>query len=127
MAVTLLNYAHPLSAEQLATVVEAIGELPTVRDLPAHADRSRPLVEVARELADSAGLSPDEWQTTPLLLNPPALAPVALAFIAELHGRCGGFPAMLNVRPVEGSTPTRYEVAEVVNLQALRERARAGR
>ncbi len=31
---------------------------------------------------------------------------------------------MLNVRPVADSTPTRYEVAEVVNLQAIRDAAR---
>jgi hypothetical protein len=57
-------------------------------------------------------------------VNPPALAPLALALIAELHGRCGGFPAMLNVRPVAGAIPTRYEVAEVVNLQTVRDAAR---
>lgn len=69
-------------------------------------------------------MTPEAWQATPLVLNPPALAPLALALIAELHGRCGGFPALLNVCPVAGSTPTRYEVAEIVNLQALREVAR---
>lgn len=90
-------------------------------------DRSRPLAEVARQLADAAGLSTEEWQTRPLLLNPPALAPVALALIAEIHGRSGGFPAILNVRPVVGSTPTRYELAEVLNLQAVRDAARARR
>lgn len=70
---------------------------------------------------------PEEWQATPIVLNPPALAPVALALIAEIHGRSGGFPALLHVRPVEGSLPTRYEIAEVVNLQALRLDARGRR
>ena len=59
------------------------------------------------------GVDPEAWQTTPLVLNPPALAPLALALLAELHGRCGGFPALLNVRPVADSLPTRYEVAEL--------------
>ncbi|MFN3763696.1 MAG: CRISPR-associated protein Csx15, partial [Anaerolineae bacterium] len=49
------------------------------------------------------------------------------ALLAELHGRCGYFPAMLRVRPVPGSTPPRYEVAEIVNLQMLREEARKRR
>lgn len=125
--VLLLNYAHPLSEAQLAQLARAVGEPPVVRELTAQVDRARPLAEVARELADAAGLSAAEWQTTPLLLNPPSLAPVALALVAELHGRCGGFPAILNVRPVAGSVPTRYELAEVLNLQALREAARATR
>lgn len=128
MAVLLLNYTHPLNEEQLASVAELCGGVPVeVRNLAAHADRDRPLAEVARELADGAGLGAEAWQTTPLVLNPPALAPLALALIAEVHGRSGGFPAILNVRPVEGGVPTRYEVAEVVNLQALRDGARARR
>jgi len=127
MSILILNYSHPLTPAQLAQLAERCGDTPELRELAAHADRSRPLAEVARELADAAGLSAAEWQTTPLALNPPALAPLALALIAELHGRCGGFPAMLNVRPVEGSVPTRYEVAEVLNLQAVREAGRGRR
>jgi len=127
MPVLVLNYSHPLTEAQIATVAGIVGETPEVRDLASQVDRARPLAEVARDLADAAGLTPQEWQTTPLALNPPALAPVALALIAELHGRCGGFPAILNVRPVADSVPTRYEVAEVVNLQAVREAARRRR
>ena len=127
MRLLLLNYSHPLGDEQLARIAQICGATPDVCALSTQADRSRPLAEVARELADAAGLSPEAWQTTPLLLNPPALAPLALALIAELHGRCGGFPAMLNVRPVADSVPTRYEVGEVLNLQAVREAARGRR
>ncbi|MEI7643914.1 MAG: CRISPR-associated protein Csx15 [Chloroflexales bacterium] len=120
----LLNYSHPIPADQLTRVAAICGATPEVREVGAQIDRIRPIAEVARALADAAALSPDDWQTTPLILNPPALAPLALALIAELHGRCGAFPAMLNVRPVADSIPTRYEVAEVVNLQALREASR---
>jgi hypothetical protein len=127
MAVLLLNYTHPLTAAQLASVAAMLGEAPEMRDLAVQVDRGQPLAEVARELADAAGLGGEEWQTTPLVLNPPALAPVALALIVELHGRCGGFPALINLRPVEGSLPTRFEVAEVVNLQAVRDVARRRR
>jgi len=82
---------------------------------------------VARDLADAAGLAPDEWQTLPLVINPPGLAPLALALIAEIHGRCGYFPPILNLRPVPDSVPPRYEVAEVVNLQHVRDAARQRR
>ncbi|PDW04682.1 hypothetical protein CJ255_02520 [Candidatus Viridilinea mediisalina] len=123
----LLNYSHPLNKEQIARLAALLPDPVAVRDLASQVDRARPLDEVACELADAAGLSPMEWQTTPLLINPPALAPVALALIAEVHGRCGSFPALLHVRPVANSTPTRYEVGEVLNLQAVREAARGRR
>lgn len=127
MTIVLLNFAHPLTAEQRAQLAALIEAEPEIRTIPVQADRSRPLAEVASELADAAGLTPEAWQTVPVLINPPGLAPLALALIAEIHGRSGGFPAIINVRPVPGATPPRYEIAEVVNLQALREAARARR
>lgn len=123
----LLNYAHPLTPEQREQAAALLGAAPEVRDIPTHVDRARPLALVATELADAVGLTPGAWQTTPLALNPPALAPVALALLAELHGRCGYFLPILNLRPAPGALPPRYEVAEVVALQALRDAARSRR
>ena len=123
----LLNYAHPLTEAQRAQVAALAGAEPQVRDIPAHVDRSLPLARVAAALADAAALTAEAWQTEPLLLNPPALAPVALALVAELHGRCGYFVPILNVRPIVGATPPRYEVAEIVALQQLRDDARGRR
>jgi hypothetical protein len=39
----------------------------------------------------------------------------------------GHFPALLWIQPALGSTPTRFRVAEIVNLQAIREGARMAR
>ena len=127
MPIVLLNYTHPLTSDQLAQVAALLGEPPDQRRIAVQVDRARPLAEVAAELADAAALGPAEWQTSALLINPPALAPVALALAAELHGRCGYFPAMLNVRPIARANPPRYEIAEVVNLQAIRDLARTRR
>ncbi|MGI8588290.1 MAG: CRISPR-associated protein Csx15 [Chloroflexia bacterium] len=123
----LLNFAHPLTDEQLAQAEALLGERPDVRTVPTHADRARPTADVARELADGAALDPAEWQTLPLLVNPPGLAPLALALLAEIHGRCGYFPPVVNIRPLAGAMPPRYELAEIVNLQALRDAARTRR
>jgi len=78
-------------------------------------------------MADACGLSPTEWQTLPLLVVPPALNFSAVALLAELHGRCGYFPAQVRLRPVQGSIPPRYEVAEILDLQAIRDAARGRR
>ncbi|HID61242.1 MAG TPA: hypothetical protein EYP49_00630 [Anaerolineae bacterium] len=90
-------------------------------------DHEQPFTGQVRALADRVGLSPEEWQTTLLLVNPPGYAPAAATLLAELHGRIGHFPAVLRLRPVEGSVPTRYEVAEVINLQQVRDKARTRR
>lgn len=120
----LLNYAHPLTDEQRDQLVALLGQPIDERRIATSVERARPLADVARALVDAAALSGDEWQTLPLVINPPSLAPVALAVIAEIHGRCGYFPPMVNIRPVEGGTAVRYEVGEVVNLQAIRLDAR---
>lgn len=123
----LLNYAHPLTAEQQAQLATLLAAPPEIRNLGTTIDRRRPLADIALELADAAGLTPEEWQTLPLLLNPPALAPVALALMAELHGRCGYFLPILNIRPVDGALPPRFEIAELLNLQVIRGQARTRR
>lgn len=127
MSSLVLNYAHPFTEEQLERVSALLESFPEVRFIPTEVDRTLAMGEVARELADAAGLNSTEWQTLPLLINPPALTPLALSLIAELHGRCGYFPPIINIRPVRDVLPPRYEVAEIVNLQALREQARSQR
>jgi hypothetical protein len=127
VSVILLNDAHPFTLALLRAITIRLGAPPEVRAVARHVDRSRPLAEVAYELAEAAGLAADAWQTTPLALNPPAVAPVALALVAELHGRCGYVLPIVHLRPVAGSLPPRYEVAELADLQAMRDQARARR
>ena len=93
-------------------------------EVKSQIDTERPLVPQVVALADKAGLSPAEWQTLPLLVNPPSFNFVAVALLAELHGRCGYFPAHLRLRPVGGSIMPRCEVAEVLDLQSVRNGAR---
>lgn len=123
----LLNYAHPLSEAQLEQIAGLLGGRPEVREVAVQVAQGAELRPQVRALADGAGLSGAEWQTRALLVNLPGLAPAAAALLAEIHGRAGHFPAMLRLRPRPNSTPTVYEVAEIVNLQGLRDQAREGR
>ncbi len=121
----LLNFSHPLTPAQRDQLAALLGGAPPdVRDVPAQFDQARPFADQVAELLDAAGLSAAEWQTTPLLILPPAYAPIAATLIAELHGRMGYFPALVRSRPVAGSTPPQFEVAEIINLQAVRDTAR---
>lgn len=124
----VLNFAHPLTHEQLRQVEELAGqEIERVIEVNTQIDPQEPLAPQVTEITDAVGLTPMEWQSKPLIINPPSLNFIAVAMIAELHGRCGYFPACLRLRPVAGALPPRYEVAEILNLQAIRDRARQKR
>lgn len=124
----LLNFTHPLSQSQLQQLQSVVGEtIERAIHMPVQFEHERSFVEQVRELADAAGLSPEEWQSAPILLVPPALNFIAVTLLAELHGRMGYFPPIVRLRPVHEALPPRYEVAEVINLQAVRDAARARR
>lgn len=123
----ILNYTHPLNADQVAQIAQMVGSEPEVRTIPVKIDNTQPLVPQMRAMVDAAGLTPDEWQTTPFIINPPGLAPATSVLLAEIHGLIGHFPSIIRLRPVVGSTPVAYEVAEIVNLQVAREESRERR
>ena len=124
----LLNFSHPLTPDQRAQTEALIGgKVTKTRSEMPQFDHALPFDGQIRALVDRVGLSPEEWQTTPLLVNLPGYAPAAAVLLAELHGRSGNFPTIMRTRPLAGSTPTRYEVAEVLNLQQVRDRAREER
>ncbi len=124
----ILNFTHPLTPEQRAQI-EALAHtsIEEVRTIPIQIDQSEPLEPQIISIVDAVGLSSEEWQTRPFLVNPPGYAPAAFLLLAELHGRIGHFPTLIRLRPLPGSTPTTYEVAELINLQAIREEARRRR
>lgn len=97
-----------------------------IRVVPVQIDQAQLLEPQIRALVDAAGLTSEEWQTRPLVINPPGYAPAAFVLLAELHGRIGHFPVIVRLRPKAGPLPT-YEVAELLNLQAIREEARKQR
>lgn len=123
----LLNFTHPLTAAHRAQIEQLTGE-PILRELGemAHFD-ARPYAEQIRALVDRVGLTATEWQTTSLLLNPPGFAPAAAALVAELHGRTGYFVPIIRLHKASQQMPIRWEVAEIINLQAIREDARSTR
>jgi hypothetical protein len=123
--VIIVNFAHPLTEAQRAQVEALVGQpVARVLHVPAHVNVEQEMVPQATALVDRVPLSTDEWQTVPLLVNPPGLAPLTAVLLAELHGRMGHFPTLLRIRWADGAAPPRYEAAEVLNLQAVRDRAR---
>lgn len=124
----LINFSHPLTASHLAQVEALTGAVvERVIDQPAQFDLEQPFAAQVTALADAVGLSPAEWQTLPLLINPPSLSAIAVTLLAELHGRTGYFPAIIRLRPVADSVPSSFEVVEIINLRLVRDLARKTR
>ena len=124
----ILNFAHPLTEDQKAQIEALTGEaIERVIAVPVHFDNEQSFVPQLQDLMARIPLTPEEWQTARILVNPPSLNFITALVLAELHGRMGYFPPILRLRPVPGAVPPRYEVAEILNLQEVRDRARARR
>ena len=123
----ILNFSHPITQEQREQIESlAQAAIEEIRTIPVQIEQNAPLAEQIVTILEAAGLSAEEWQTLPLLINPPGYAPAAFVLLAELHGRSGHFPTLIRLRPKPGPI-TSYEVAELLNLQTIRETARPRR
>lgn len=124
----LLNFSHPLTEEQLKRIRSATGqETFDLREVKTHFDAQRPFPEQVTALVDSLKIDPTTWQTEPILINPPSFNIIALTLFAELNGRMGYFPAIIRLKPLPGSLPPKFDFAEIINLQHIREQARTQR
>ena len=124
----LLNFSHRLTPPQLDQLETLTGTgLERVISVSAQFDTEQPFVPQVAAMLTSVPLTDEQWQGLPLLIVPPALNFITAVLLAELHGRMGHFPAIVRLRPVKDSTPPRFEVAEVINLQAVREAGRQQR
>jgi hypothetical protein len=123
----ILNFSHPLTQAQCAQI-ESLARTPIkeVRTIPVQIDQAASLAAQVVAIVNTVGLTSDEWQTEPLLVNPPGYAPAAFVLLAELHGRIGHFPSLIRLRPKIGPITT-YEVAELLNLHEIREASRTRR
>jgi hypothetical protein len=124
----LINFSHPLTADQLRRIEALVGQpIARVIEVPSQIDPQQPLAPQIVAMADAAGLTPNEWQSRPMLVNLPSLNYSAVLLIAELHGRMGYFPCCVRLRPGKDIILPRFEVAEVLDLQAVRDGARRKR
>jgi hypothetical protein len=124
----LLNFSHPITGPQRGQI-EALAGQSIARELAAlpQFDEQQPFGPQVQALLDEIDLLPAQWQGEPILVVLPSLNFIAAALLAELHGRMGYFPPAVRTKPVAGAVPRQFEVAEILDLQAMREAARKSR
>lgn len=124
----LINFAHPLTPAQLEHIAElAHRPIDRVIELPVQFSQDQPFMPQLEALLDLLPLSSTELQSESIVVNPPSLNFITALVLAALHGRMGYFPPIVRLRPTPDSLPPRYEVAELLNLQALRDGERKKR
>jgi len=124
----ILNFSHPLTPEQITKIEElSKRKVEQVVALTIQFSHDAPFLPQLQEALKQATFTPEQWQTAPIIVNLPAFNYISALALAELHGRMGYFPPILRLKPVQGAMPPRFEVAEVINLQAVRDEARKQR
>lgn len=121
----LLNFSHPLTADQKQQI-EALAAQPITATVAVNPqfDEQQPFAPQVQALLAQVHLTPEQWQGDPLLVVLPSLNFISALLLAELHGRMGYFPPVVRTRPVANSLPRRFEIAELLDLQSIREKAR---
>lgn len=124
----LLNFSHPISETQRADIERIAGQpIDRLIDIPVQFDNEAPFLDQILDLSDRLPLDSVSLQTLPILINLPSLNYIAAGLLVWLNGKMGYFPAIVRMRSRADRTPFVYEVAEIINLQALREQARKER
>jgi len=124
----VLNFTHPLTPDQVTQVEGLIHQkIERLIPLPVQFDHQSAYLPQLEKALQGLPLTPQELQSAPILVNLPSFNAIAALVLAELHGRMGYFPPVIRLRPVEGAIPPRYEAAEILNLQSVRDAARTRR
>jgi len=124
----ILNFSHPLTGEQVEQAVKLVDEAcDTVIDVAIQFDTDQPFSSQVREVVAGLNIATEAWQGTPFLVVLPSLNYIAGVLLAELHGRMGHFPAILRLKPIPDTLVTRFAVAEIINLESVRQSSRKQR
>ena len=124
----ILNFFHPFTEEQKLQIEELIDQKITeIRQIPVNFDNEKPYELQVEALVKQCGFTLQEWQTERILVIPPSYNFITVTLLAALHGVMGYFPPVIRIRPILNSVPPHFEVAEIINLQEIRERFRKWR
>jgi len=124
----LLNFSHPLTPAQHEAVQAILGgPFATITEAKAQFEPEKEFTPQAVALLDSLNVDSGRWQGEGWVVVLPSLNYIAAVLLAELHGRMGHFPTMIRLRPAQQNLVTVYEVAEIINLEQVRQTARTRR
>lgn len=124
----LLNFSHPLNKVQLEQLAKLIEQPIThIYEVAVQFDTEQAFVPQVVAMVDNLAITSAQWQSEVWLIILPALNFGAAVLLAELHARMGHFPTIIRLKPVQQNFTTQYDVAEIINLEQVRQIARQRR
>ncbi len=126
----LLNFsAHPVMPGQQQAIQAKMGwpRLEVIDAWLGNVPEDKDFTAKVTKHVDKIDLLPREWQTCRLVTIPAGYSPAWSILLAELHGRLGYFPDLVRLRPASTQAEEKFEVADIISPQAIRNRARAKR
>lgn len=124
----ILNFSHPLTQSQVAGIESLIQlKVENTMEVRVQFDTSKAFVPQVIEMLEGLNISPNQWQTESWLVMLPSLNFITAILLAELHGRMGRFPTIVRLRPAADLLVSTFEVAEIINLDSVRNAARTRR
>ena len=120
----VLNFGHPFTDDQLDQLRQDFDQFEVV-DFSTHFDIQAELAPQIERLL-LGRMTPQEWATTPILVNPPGLAPAAILVMVAIHGLAGYFPPIIRLTKADSPVGvTVFRIAEQIDLDLFRSHMRS--
>lgn len=125
----LLNFSHPITESQLEQIQQLLSPMKVdqVINYRIAFDPNEPFYNQLTTFWNQQPFLMDALESTPFLVNLPAHNVIAALLLSHLHGLVGYFPSVIRLKANQDLTPTTFEIAEMINLQSVREKARLSR
>jgi hypothetical protein len=116
----LINFGAPFRPLQISQAEAFLHEpITRVIDLSINVDPDQEMLAQFKKSMARMKLSNLDLRAEPVVVNLPQQNYLSVMVLAELHARMGYFPCILRTRMKSSGILPYYEVAEVIDLQAV--------
>ena len=116
----LINFGTPFRSLQISQAEAFLHEpITRVIDLSFNVDPDQEMLPQFKKIMGKLKLGNDDLRAEPVVVNLPQQNYLSVMVLAELHARMGYFPRIIRTRMKSSGILPYYEVAEVIDLQAI--------
>ncbi len=116
----LINFGAPFKPLQISQAEACLHEpITNVINIPFNVDSDQEVLLQFKKNMGRLKLSKADLRAEPVVVNLPQQNYLSVMALAELHARMGYFPPIIRTRMKSSGILPYYEVAEVIDLQAI--------